>query len=148
MDIFSGPFPMLSSFQYAVKFLGPLQHHSYKPASLLSTHDTSERASYRLLRRFLNAGVRSFRCSSFPHATRCAGLARGPACRAPKSDFATLSHKSHRFRIETVAFVIFLSNSILRPLKKFNLNSTHSKIQAFSRIYRPVYQRSADRLPP
>ena len=45
------------------------------------TRTTSEQAMYRLLRLFLKVRARSRRCSSFPTATRCAGLAvGGPPC--------------------------------------------------------------------
>ena len=54
--------------------------NDYKPASFLSTHDTSEQASYRLLRLFSKVRAHSFRCSSSPNRTRCAGLRFGFGC--------------------------------------------------------------------
>ena len=45
---------------------------------------TSEQAAYRLLRLFTKVRARSFRCSSSPNRTRCAGLRFGFGCR-PKS---------------------------------------------------------------
>ena len=42
---------------------------------------TSEQAAYRLLRLFSKVRVRSFRCSSSPNRTRCAGLRFGFGCK-------------------------------------------------------------------
>ena len=76
------------------------------------TRTTSEQAVYRLLRLFLKVSARSRRCSSFPTATRCAGLAVGrPPCGRHFSPLKCRFYPSLPKRLEIARFQAFFELS-------------------------------------
>ena len=101
------------------------------------TRTTSEQAVYRLLRLFLKVRARSRRCSSFPTATRCAGLAVGrPPCGRHFSPLKCRFYPSLPKRLEIARFQAFFTlswqNGIVKLSKSAQESAQTLKIGALS----------------